>query len=86
METDHDVFKRQLSGGAQVAVMQAPRPMPNLQGESFQHGSNAMDYAKANFRTLGPPSKDEERKGAHLEQLQPTHNALSVFAVAGSIQ
>ena len=62
METDHDAFKRQLSGGSQVAVMQAPRPMPNLQGESFQHGSNVMDYAKANFRTLGPPSKDEERR------------------------
>ena len=53
METDHDAFKRQLSGGAQVAVMQAPRPMPNLQGESFHHGSNVMYYAKAKLHDIG---------------------------------
>ena len=84
METDHDSFKRQLSTGGQMAVSQAPRPMPNIQGESFQHGSSVMDYAKNKFRALGPP--DEERKGNYLEQLQPIHNALSVFAWAGNIQ
>ena len=86
METDQDALKRQLSGEAQMAVMQVPRPMPNPQGESFQHGSSVMEFAKANFRPLGPPSRDEERRGAHLEQLHPTQNALSVLSVTGNIQ
>ena len=86
MEVEQDGVKRQLSGGAQMAVRQGPRPMPSPQGENFQYGGNVIEYAKTHFRTLGPPTKEEERKGAHLEQLQPTTNALSVFAVTGSIQ
>ena len=86
MEADNDGFKRQLSGGAQVAVIQASRPMPSPQAESFHHGNNAMEYARLKSKPLGPPSKAGEPRGAHVEQLQPSHNALSVFAQTGSIQ
>ena len=84
METDHDSFKRQLSPGQEMAVTQAPRPSPAGAAYSFQHGSNTLEYAKTMFRALEPPTKDQENKGHHLEQSQPSNNALTLPTLRAS--
>ena len=86
MEAEPAVPKRQLSGGSQMAVRQAPRPMPSPQGEIFQCGGSAIEYAKTHFTALGPPAKGDEHRSAYLEQLQPNTNALTVLAMTGTIQ
>ena len=86
MEVDQVGLRRQLSEGAQVAIIQQPRPSPmtNMVSEGFLQGTNTIEFAKAHFKTLGPPGKDDHQQ-ANLQERRPV-NALTTFASNGNLQ
>ena len=86
MEAEPAVPKRQLSGEAQMAVSQPPRPMPSPQGENLKFGGQVIEYAKTHFTALGPPQRGDEHRAAYMEQVQPSINALSMLTMTGTIQ